>query len=111
MTKLWMAGLDEKWHLKYEKLLCFKQKNDHCIVPIKYKQDKPFGGWVSKQRILHTKKKIRQDRKELLEEIGFVWKLDNLSARSSTTDDNVRGLVIGSFHDLVRSFTFLTLVF
>jgi uncharacterized protein YbgA (DUF1722 family) len=101
---------DKKWHQHYEKLVEFKQKNDHCIVPQGYKEDKAFGVWVARQRTFNTKKKMRQDRKELLDELGFVWKVDNLSARSSTTNDNVRGLVIGSFYDLVRSFIFLTLV-
>jgi len=105
-----IPGEDKKWHQQYDKLLEFKRKNDHCIVPTKYKENKFLGGWVSNQRRLNTKKKMRQDRKELLDELGFVWNVYDLAARSSTTDDNVRGLVIGSFHDLVRSFIFLTLV-
>ena len=101
---------DKKWHLQYKKLVAFKQKNGNCIVPVSYEQDKPFGCWASRQRTFHSKQKMRGDRKELLDELGFVWKVDDLAACSSTTDDDVRGLVIGSFHPLVRSFIFLTVV-
>ena len=96
-----VSGEDKKWHQHYERLVEFKRKKGHCIVPTEYKEDKSLGYWVSKQRAFHSTNKLRQDRKELLDELGFVWKVYNLAARSSTKDDIVRGLVIGSFHDLV----------
>ena len=104
-----VPGEDKKWHLQYEKLVEFQRKNGHCIVPKDYETDRPLGRWVSKQRSFGSKNKLRQDRKELLDEIGFVWKVVTGAARIFTTD-NVRGLVIGSFHDFIRSFIFLTLV-
>jgi uncharacterized protein YbgA (DUF1722 family) len=93
---------DKTWHQQYEKLVEFKRKNGHCIVPIRYSgQDKALERWIHKQRKLHTDKTIPLYRKNLLDELGFVWKADPLAARRSTTTDDVSGLVIGSFHALV----------
>ena len=67
---------DKRWHLQYKKLLDFKRKNGHCIVTSNNEQDKDFRRWVAKQRHSHNHNKMRLDRKELLNEIGFVWRLD-----------------------------------
>jgi hypothetical protein len=83
---------DKLWHRQYEKLVEFKQKNGHCMVPCRYEQDKSLGRWVGTQRNDHNKNKIRPDREERLDEIGFAWKYTALAGRASNTD--VRGLVI-----------------
>jgi hypothetical protein len=68
-------------------------------VPSKYEQDSSLGIWVRTQRSTNSNNKLRLDRKERLEEIGFAWKACSLAAPSSPM--NVRGpLVIGSFHAL-----------
>jgi hypothetical protein len=61
------------WKNQYEKLVEFKQKNGNCRVPQKYQEDVFFGKWVSYQRQMHAKNKLRLDRQELLEELGFAW--------------------------------------
>jgi hypothetical protein len=61
-------------------------------VPSKYEQDKSLGIWVSHQRNYHKQNKLRLDRQELLDELGFDWKHYTRATRSSTTD--VRGLGI-----------------
>jgi hypothetical protein len=85
---------DKLWHQQYEKLVEFKRKTGHCKVPqTKHKDDKPLGGWVMNQRARHANNKMLPDRKELLDELDFVWrKAVTLATRSSTTD--VRGLTI-----------------
>ena len=89
------ARMSKKWDDQHEKLVEFKRKNGHCIVPRPHEDDKAFGRWVNRQRCYHTKNIIRQDRKELLDELGFVWKApDTLAARPSSTTDDVRYLVI-----------------
>jgi hypothetical protein len=65
-------------------LVEFKRKNGHCTVPKRYKQDKSLGMWISTQRSNHVNNKLRPYRKELLDEINFVWKDVTLAARSST---------------------------
>jgi hypothetical protein len=61
---------DKQWHQQYEKLVEFKRKNGHCIVPKRPKEGLSFGQWVARQRMVYNKKKmknqIRQDRKDLL---------------------------------------------
>ena len=87
---------DKKWHQQYKRLVEFKRKNGHCIVPQGYEQEKYLGNWVASQRAFHTSNRLRQYRKYKLDEIGFVWKIDNLAARgcSSSTNDDVRYPVI-----------------
>jgi hypothetical protein len=63
------------WKHQYEKLVEFKRNNSHCLVPDRYKEDASLGKWVSKQRQLHTQNTIRLDRKGLLDDIGFVWRV------------------------------------
>ena len=99
---------DKKWHEQYTKLVEFKRKNGHCKVPQEYEQDKSFGRWVSRQRSFHNQNNIRLDRKELLDEIEFVWKADFIAARSSTKN-NVRGLVSATFQE--SSHLFFSLLF
>jgi hypothetical protein len=86
-----------KWCQQYAKLVEFKRKNGHCIVPQRYDDDASFGVWVSKQRKLHTNQKIRLDRKELLDTLEFVRKADTLAARRFTTMDDVSGLALDHF--------------
>jgi uncharacterized protein YbgA (DUF1722 family) len=90
---------DKSWRQQYEKVVEFKQKYGHCLVPYKYEQDKSLGRWVSSQRQCHAKNKMRPQRKRSLDDIGFSWKA--LAAPSSPM--NVRGLVIGTSHALGRS--------
>jgi hypothetical protein len=83
---------DKLWHRQYEKLVEFKRKSGHCMVPNKYQQDKSLGIWVKTQRRNHNKNEMRPDRKELLDKVGFARKYIALATRASNTD--VRGLVI-----------------
>jgi hypothetical protein len=71
-----MTKFDKQWNMNYEKLVQFKRIKGHCMVPQIYKQDKSLGKWVAWQRTDHKKNKIGLDRKRLLDEIGFVWKID-----------------------------------
>jgi hypothetical protein len=90
-----MAKLhDTKWNKQYEKLVEFKRKNGHCVVPNKYQEDAALGNWVQQQRYLHRKNTIRLDRKGLLDDIAFVWrvrvsKVDTVAARSSSSTPDV----------------------
>jgi hypothetical protein len=97
---------DKTWQQQFEKLVEFKQKNGHCLVPRIHEEDASLGNWVHRQRNYHANTKLRPDRKKLLDEIGFVWKVDpRAAARSPST--NVRGLVITAslFHALFKSFS------
>jgi hypothetical protein len=86
---------DNQWHQQCKKLLEYKRKSGHCMVPYRYEADKSLGGWVSDQRSNHKKNKLRLDRKRLLDEIGFVWKAVAARSRSSSSTTKVRILCIG----------------
>jgi hypothetical protein len=99
---VWRVDYSARWNKQYGKLVEFKRKTGHCMVPNRYQEDASLGVWVNTQRQFHANNKIRPDRKGLLDEIGFAWKAGTAAARSSTT--NVRGLIIASFQALCRIF-------
>jgi hypothetical protein len=78
---------DNFWHKQCKKIVEFKRKNGHCLVPKRYEQDKGLGHWVSTQRSNHIIDEIRLDRKRLLDEIGFAWKDED--AHNHTHDDKI----------------------
>ena len=75
--KSYTQARDEQWNQQYEKLVHFREKNGHCMLPSRYQQDKALGRWVAMQRSSHARMKLRFDRKKLLDEIGFAWRSDN----------------------------------
>jgi hypothetical protein len=79
------SNRDEKWFEKYSKLADFSKEHGHCMVPISYKKDKSLGIWVTNQRSYHAREILRQDRKELLDKLGFVWRVDKADADASLT--------------------------
>ena len=66
---------DEKWQNQYKKVLEFKKKQGHCRIPRWYEADLAFANWCHSQRNAYKRNIIREDRKKLLEEAGFVWRL------------------------------------
>jgi hypothetical protein len=76
-----------EWNKQCEKLVEFKQKNRHCIVPQRFKEDKSLGKWVSKQRTSYTNKVICHDQKDQLDALGFVWNNDRKRQRAEELDE------------------------
>ena len=73
-----------KWKDMFRKLKEFQEKHGHCNVPYNYDQDLSLALWVTTQRREYSQKSwygegrtIRQDRKELLDSIGFCWNRSN----------------------------------
>ena len=70
---------DKKWNALFEKLLEFKKKNNHTMVPQVYKDDPNLGRWVHYQRVEYWllmaegKGKITPQRIARLNSIGFEW--------------------------------------
>jgi hypothetical protein len=79
---------NKTWHQQYQKLVEFKRKNGHCLVPIRYEKDLSLGKWVGKQRFNHCKNKLPLERKGLLDEIGFVWKAPGVATNNKNNDKN-----------------------
>jgi hypothetical protein len=68
------------WLAKLEELKKYKQEHGDCMVPLEYPTNPTLGIWVDTQRqqfIIHDKggwTKLTEERKQLLDAIGFVWK-------------------------------------
>lgn len=62
---------DPKWMRRYEQLVQYKKDHGNTNVPSRYKENPSLGRWVHGQR-QDCKK---QDRIDLLNDIGFVWRL------------------------------------
>jgi superfamily II DNA or RNA helicase len=62
----------ELWEEGFSKLQQFKEREGHCKVPHKHKEDGlALGHWVSKQR--KNKEALSAERRQRLDDIGFVW--------------------------------------
>jgi len=64
-----------QWEEMYQRLVVFKKEHKHTQVPTKYKEDPQLGEWVSTQRAVHRNKKMTEERRHLLDSVGFVWEL------------------------------------
>lgn len=77
--------LQHRWETMFQRLLVFKEKHGHCLVPNRYPEDRSLGAWVSTQR-RHFKTSVASgdnadfvstpltaERVRRLQEIGFVW--------------------------------------
>jgi DNA-binding TFAR19-related protein (PDSD5 family) len=68
---VWDA-IAEQWEDGFSKLLQFKERKGHCRVPQRSKLDEfSLGAWVRRQRV--TKDSLSPERKQRLDDIGFVW--------------------------------------
>jgi hypothetical protein len=76
------ARNDETWLRRYDELKQFQAKYGHTMVP-RQSAFPGLGCWVLAQRMQHNLKEkgdesqMNEQRKNLLDEIGFVWKLRN----------------------------------
>ena len=61
-----------EWQLKFQKLKKFNLENGHCNPSVRNHE---LGNFVLWQRQLYIKGKISQERIDLLESIGFKWRL------------------------------------
>lgn len=74
-----------KWEAMFQRLVDFKKKNGHCLVPNRYKKDHRLGSWVSTQRRQYkafaegkiNTTTLSMDRIQKLESIGFAWSTDD----------------------------------
>jgi hypothetical protein len=76
---------DDLWFERYTKLVNFSKEHGHCIVPIHYAKDKALGLWVHQQRTYNRQNRLREDRKKLLDELKFVWRVEFADADASLT--------------------------
>lgn len=77
----WQVRNRPEWEHRYQELLEYKSQNGDCKVPQHYKENKPLGKWVAKQREQYKLLKKGQHsfltpyRLERLNQSGFVWQV------------------------------------
>ena len=65
--------LAAKWEEMLRRLLQFKKRFTHCLVPLAWSEDPKLGHWVSMQRRLKIQGKLSRERIGRLDELGFEW--------------------------------------
>jgi hypothetical protein len=61
------------WNKRIKQLIRFNKEHGHCNVPYKYEADTSLGLWVSKQRKNYSGNRMKQERIDELNDLGFVW--------------------------------------
>ena len=78
---LWELVSKDSWTQHFQNLKKYATKEGHCNVPRIYSENKQLGMWVSNQRSQYRRLQegkqstMTEDKKSLLEFIGFVWEL------------------------------------
>jgi hypothetical protein len=63
------------WEKRYDQLERYKQNHKDCNVPHLYIEIPGLGRWVARQRTEYRKDQIPPEREELLNKIGFQWRI------------------------------------
>ena len=64
----------EKWNIKYQELIGFKEVHKHTNVRNGYKIDKSFYSWTKQQRHLNCKGTLKSERINLMDALDFDWR-------------------------------------
>ena len=79
--------LSAQWEEGFDHLKVFKQREGHCRVAQKHRENGfPLGVWANTQR--RNKEKLTVDRRDKLDKLGFVW--DPLSAQWEEGFDHLK---------------------
>jgi hypothetical protein len=77
---VWRLVERNAWERMFDRLVEFKKLRGHCNVPQKGGGDKRLGKWVNTQRTHYKRGKLKSERKEQLEQIGFLWNTKALNS-------------------------------
>ena len=69
--------LNRRFDVMFQKLVAFKQRHGHCDVRPDDGHDGQLRAWVLNRRHESSAGKLRADRRERLEKIGFLWQSRN----------------------------------
>ena len=64
---------DENWAKNFQKICTYHKEFNHFSVPTDPVEYKELNTWVRHQRYLYNANKLRNNRVELLDSIGFAW--------------------------------------
>lgn len=79
---------DDAWNSVFQRLIDFKATQGHCEVPQNYAEDRELATWVANHRKRRKKSKVRQDREEMLNNLGFVWEKKKVKNKRSEKQQN-----------------------
>lgn len=69
----WLAQPERGWEIMLNKLKAYKDSVGHANVPSTHKDDPRLARWVGVQRTQYNANRLREDRAQALEELGFEW--------------------------------------
>jgi len=64
---------DLEGNVRTTTLVAYKKKHNDTRTPQRCVEDPKLGVWVNNQRATYKKKKMTEERKHLLNIIGFMW--------------------------------------
>lgn len=67
----------KSWDERFEELLDYKKANGDCQVPVRFKENQQLATWVRTQRRYYKEGTIEAEKKDKLEKIGFIWRVNN----------------------------------
>lgn len=71
--------LEANWRKHYEQLCRYKEEHGDALVPTTGEPHSFLGSWVARQRHLYKVGRLEEHRIRALNEIGFVWEVQNSS--------------------------------
>ena len=74
---VWSKSSDERWEEMFRQLEEFHMEYGHCNVPRHYEENPQLGWWVNNQRQAKADGKLAPERERRLEDVGFVWSLQD----------------------------------
>ena len=80
---VWRSGL-KSWDERFNELREYKERFGNTLVPVKWPESRPLGGWVSDQRSRHRSGKLRKERVDQLLSIGFEWDAQPFNAKNAS---------------------------
>ena len=63
----------QRWEERFKELVAYKKEHGDCMVPQKWRNNKPLASWVGTQRQSKRKATLPSDKIKRLDALGFVW--------------------------------------
>ena len=63
------------WDERFAELCAYKERFGDTLVQIKWPENPLLGRWVSSQRYIYNRGKLKKENEDRLNSIGFVWKV------------------------------------
>ena len=90
------------WQERFQELENFREHYGHCNVPTQWNENPKLGTWVAMQRQAMKQGQLKEDRIQMLNDLGFVWELrrgSRVGVRSPKRDWSEMFARLRAFHD------------